>query len=90
MNNYNKALAAIMSAIQNMVDKAIANAPFDQTYIGTIDTFVKTDGVYRIYKVKVNGIIKMIPCSKEHRVGDRVYILVPKNDWNNARIVSLE
>lgn len=90
MNNYNKALAAIMAAIQNIVDKALANAPFDQTYIGTIESLLNTDGQRRNYKVKINGIIKVVSCSKEHLVGDRVYILVPRNDWNNARIISLE
>lgn len=90
MNNYNKAITAIMSAVQNMIDKAVSNAPFDATYTGTIESAIKEDSNYKYYSVQVNGAAKTIKSKAEYFVGDIVYVVVPRGNWNHAYLMPLE
>ena len=91
MNDYNKAATTLVESILSIVSKALSNATFDRTYPAIVREEVPCDNSkYRKYRLETNGIEKVVLCTQPHQVDERVYVLVPRGDWNHARIITTE
>ena len=78
----------ILSAVDILLDKKLAEAKFDRTITGTIDSCEDEEiGKYKV--AYQNAIITAYSSSPSvtYSIGDQVYISIPENDFTKDKII---
>lgn len=85
MNNSSKAISALIDSVIMIVSKYIDKAEFDVTKQGRIMQLSANGN----YVVNMQGAELSVPSSIDTTlsVGDSVWILIPKNNLNDAFII---
>ena len=80
------AMEQIQKGIENAVNKAIKDAPFDKTEIGKIISINSSDGTYdvELNKITYENIDTLNNMS--FNINDMVKVMIPQNNYNNMFI----
>ena len=87
---FNEATQALIENIKNIVSQMLDKADYDRTYTGRVkskELIRKGLNIY-LYTITVNGSDHVIKSKLVYSVGDYAFVLVPRNNWNDAKIVA--
>lgn len=73
------AIASMVKAISNAIDKKIRKARFDKSSLGTVEEVLGNN----MYRVNAFGGYYEVWSSLSLQKHDRVVVTVPQNNWNN-------
>ena len=87
---FNEAIQALIENIKDMVSQMLKNADYDKAYTGRVKEIKQIrSGLHAfLYTVTINGKDYSIKSKLTYLVGDYVLVLVPRNNWSEARILA--
>ena len=87
--NFQDAIDTIVQELQSMIQRMLSRADYDRTYTGVVVSVSYKDSV-NSYTVRINGVEYIIDSKLNYDVGNYVYVLVMRNNWNNLRLLPIE
>lgn len=72
-------------AIDVIVKKAISNLPFNITLTCYIEKEIEVGQKYLVKSL--NETFKVLSNGTKYEIGDKVYVLVPNNDYTKTKII---
>lgn len=87
---FDDATQAIIDGVKNIVSQMLNKADFDRTYTGRVkskEQIRKGLSTY-LYTITINGSDHAVKSKLVYNVGDYAMVLVPRNSWNDAKIVA--
>lgn len=87
---FNDAVQALIESVTKMVTQMLNNADYDRTYTGRVKSVkqIRKGLCTYLYTVTINGADHSIKSKLTYKVGDYASVLVPRNNWNDAKIVA--
>lgn len=79
----------LLNAIETIVNKKLKDLSFDQTYSTVIVKKTRYSADKYTYTVKIGQNDYEIQSKTKYKVGDKVYVRVPCNNWSNMYIEKL-